>query len=513
MPTERLSMRRIRQVLQMHFGARTSARVIAREVGVARSTVQDYVARANGAKLGWPLPAELTDERLEQLLFPASGATPGARRHPEPDWAALVREMKRPAVSLMILWEEYNAAHPQGYGYSRFCELYRAFERRLSPTMRQTHAAGQKAFVDYSGKKIPIVDPLTGEIRMAEIFVGVLGASNLNYAEATWTQTLPDWIGAHVRMFRFFGATPRLLVPDNLKSGIHKASFYDPEVNRTYGAMAAHYGVGVLPTRPRKPRDKASVEAGVRFAQYYILGRLRNQTFFSLTECNAAVSIAMAAMNDRVMRRLGVSRRQLFESIERPEMQQLPAQDYEYAQWHLARVGIDYHVEVEGFFYSVPHALIREQVDTRATAHTIEVFHRGQRVAAHARRYGGPRHGTDPAHMPSAHRRYAEWSPDRFARQARDFGPHTEALILAVLARRPHPEQGFRTCMGILRLFRGLAADRAEAVSLRAVEIGVLSYDSVASILRHRLDQSACSQPAESTPLLHKNIRGSGYFH
>ncbi len=513
MPTERLSMRRIRQVLQLHFGVQTSARVISREVGVGRSTVQDYVARAQAAQLGWPLAAELTDAKLEQLLFPASGAAPGVRRHPEPDWAALVREMKRPAVSLMILWEEYLAAHPQGYGYSRFCELYRAFERRLSPTMRQTHVAGQKAFVDYSGKKIPITDRLTGEIRMAEMFVGVLGASHLTYAEATWTQTLPDWIGAHVRMFRFFGAVPRLLVPDNLKSGIQKASFYDPEVNRSYGAMATHYGVGVLPARPRKPRDKAAVEAGVRFAQYYILGRLRNQTFFSLTECNAAVSAAMAAMNERVMRRLGVSRRQLFESVERPAMQELPEQDYEYAEWRLARVGIDYHVEVDGFFYSVPHALIREQVETRATSRTIEVFHRGRRIAAHARRYGGPRHGTDPAHMPSAHRRYAEWTPDRFTRQARDFGPHTEALILAVLARRPHPEQGFRTCIGILRLFRGLAADRAEAVSLRAVEVGVLSYDSVASILRHGLDRSACSQQAEGTPLLHKNIRGSGYFH
>ncbi len=513
MPTERLSMRRIRQVLQLHFGARASARVIAHEVGVGRSTVQDYVARAAGAKLGWPLPGDLTDAALEQLLFPAPTATPGVRRHPEPDWAALVREMKRPGVSLMILWEEYQAAHPQGYGYSRFCELYRAFERRLSPTMRQTHMAGQKGFVDYSGKKIPITDQLTGEIRMAEIFVGVLGACNLTYAEATWTQTLPDWIGAHVRMFRFYGAVPRLLVPDNLKSGIHKASFYDPEVNRTYGAMAAHYGVGVLPARPRKPRDKAAVEAGVRFAQYYILGRLRNVTFFSLAECNAAVTAAMTTMNERVMRRLGVSRRQLFDAVERPAMQALPEHDYEYAEWHLARVGIDYHVEVAGFFYSVPHTLIREQVDTRATVRTIEVFHRGQRVAAHARRYGGPRHGTDPDHMPSAHRRYAEWTPDRFARQARDIGPNTEALILSVLARRPHPEQGFRTCIGILRLFRGLPADRAEAVSQRAVEVGVLSYDSVASILRHRLDRSASPQAADGTPLVHENIRGSGYFH
>jgi transposase len=306
---------------------------------------------------------------------------------------------------------------------------------------------------------------------------------------------------------------PRLLVPDNLKSGVNKASFYDPEVNRTYAAMATHYSVGVLPARPRKPKDKAAVEAGVRFAQYYILGRLRNVTFFSLAECNTAIAAATERMNDREMRRLGVSRRQLYDAIERAAMRDLPEQDYEYAEWHLARVGIDYHVEVAGFYYSVPHALIREQVDTRATARTIEVYHRGRRVAAHARRYGGTRHGTDPDHMPSAHRRYAEWSPERFARQARGIGPHTEALILAVLARRPHPEQGFRTCIGILRLFRGLTADRAEAVSLRAVEVGVLSYDSVTSILRHRLDRPSSPPTADGEPLLHANIRGSGYFH
>jgi transposase len=379
--------------------------------------------------------------------------------------------------------------------------------------MRQTHVAGHKAFVDYSGKKVAIIDPLTGEVRTAEIFVAVLGASHLTYAEASWTQTLPDWIAAHIRMFRFWGAAPRLLVPDNLKSGVNKASFYDPEVNRSYGKMATHYNVGILPTRPRKPKDKAAVEAGVRFAQSYILGRLRHVTFFSLAECNAAILAALERMNGREMRRLGVSRRQLFDTIERPAMQPLPEQDYEYADWHLARVGIDYHVEVQGFLYSVPHALIREQVDTRATARIIEIFHRGKRVAAHARRYAGPRHGTLPDHMPSAHRRFAEWTPERFQRQARDIGPNTKALILAVLARRPHPEQGFRTCLGLLRLFRGLDAARAEAVSLRAIEIGVLSYASVASILKHRLDQKASPQAADGTPLLHDNIRGSGYFH
>lgn len=518
MPTERLSMRRIRQILQLHFGAQASARGIARELGVARSTVQGYLTRAAAVGLGWPLADDLTDPMLEQRLFPPASIKLGVRRYVEPDWAALVREMKRPGVNLMILWEEYQAVHPEGYGYSRFCDLYRAFAQRLSPSMRQTHVAGHKLFVDYSGKKVPIVDPLTGEVRMAEIFVAVLGASSLTYAEASWTQRLPDWIGAHVRMFRFYGAAPRLLVPDNLKSGVNRASFYEPEVNRTYGAMATHYGVGVLPARPRKPKDKAAVEAGVRFAQSYILGRLRNVTFFSLAACNTAIIAALERMNGREMRRLGVSRRQLFEAIERSAMQSLPAEDYEYADWHLARVGIDYHVEVAGFFYSVPHALIREQVDTRATAGTIEVFHRGKRVAAHARRYGGPRHGTQPDHMPSAHRRYAEWNPERFRRQARDIGPNTEGLILAVLANRPHPEQGFRTCLGVLRLFRGIEAARAEAVCARAVEIGALTYQSIASILKHRLDrpalgQQASGQAADGTPLLHANIRGPRYFH
>ena len=315
---------------------------------------------------------------------------------------------------------------------------------------------------------------------------------------------------AHVPLL---GASSRLLVPDNLKSGVHKASFYDPEVNRSYGAMAAHYGIGILPARPYHPKDKAKVEAGVRIAQFYLLGRLRNLTFFSLAECNAAIAEILGQLNGRVMRRLGVSRRELFETVERPAMRALPDTEYEYAEWALARVGIDYHVEVAGFFYSVPHALIRQQVETRVTERTVEVFHRGRRVAAHARRYGGPRHGTLPDHMPSAHRLYAEWTPERFQRQARAIGPNTEALIISVLARRPHPEQGFRTCLGILRLYRGITADRAEAISARAVEIGALNYQSVASILEHRLETKTASRTADSAPILHPNIRGSRYYH
>ena len=507
-------MRQLRRIMRLHHEG-ASAREIVRAVGAARSTVQDALKRAASAQLFWPLPDDLTDEVLEARLFarPGGGAGAGVRKRPEPDWGQLVRELRRPAVTMMILWEEYRQVCPNGYGYSRFCELLRAFQQRLSPVMRQHHIAGDKLFVDYSGKRLGITDPATGEIRMAEIFVAVLGASNYTFAEVTWSQALPDWIGSHVRLFAHIKGVPRLLVPDNLKSGVNKASFYDPEINRSYGRMTAHYDVGVLPARPKKPRDKAAVEAGVRFAQTYILGRLRNQTFFSLDEANAAIAMVMTQMNTRPMRKLGVSRADLLETLDRPALRPLPPTDYEYAEWKLVRVGLDYHVEIEGFYYSVPHALIRQQVDARITASTVELFHKGQRIAAHQRRYGGARrHGTKVEHMPAAHRHYAEWSPERFERWAAQIGPHTQGLIIAILARRPHPEQGFRTCMGVLRLYKGLEKARAESVSAYALAIGALNSKSVASILTHNLDLAA---PAEEGASInsHANVRGPLYFH
>ncbi len=512
MPAKReLTMRQIRQLLRLaHDGV--SAREIGRMVGAARSTVQDNLKRAAAAGLSWPLPGELTDAALQERLFSRAGVKQGIRRRPEADWAALVCELKRPGVNLQLLWEEYRGQYPDGYGYSRFCDLFREFEKRLSPVMRQDHVAGDKVFVDYSGKKISIIERDTGVVHEAEIFVAVLGASSFTYAEATWTQGLSDWIGAHVRMFRFFGGVPRLVVPDNLKSGVHKASFYDPEINRSYAMMASHYGIGILPARARKPRDKAKVESGVRFAQTYILGRLRRQTFFSLAEANQAIAGMVDRINDYVMRRIKTSRRQLFESLDRPALAPLPDTDHEFAEWRLARVSLDYHIEIDGFYYSVPHQLIREQVDTRSTSRVVEIFHRGKRVAVHQRRYAGRRHGTDPDHMPSAHRRYAEWTPDRFRRWAASIGPETEGLVIAILANRPHPEQGFRTCVGVLRLFKDLDAARHERVAARAIAINALTCKSIASIIATKLDRS----PAASEPQLtidHENLRGSRYFH
>ena len=502
-------MRRIRQVLQLHFGARASARMIGRTVGVARSTVQDNLnARPwPGLRGLWLATSRTTFLNNVCSPMPASSAVLAARA----DGSGLVARAQAAWRQSDGVVGGVSRGSPGGYGYSRFCDLFREFERRLSPTMRQDHPAGDKVFVDYSGKKIMIVDRATGVVREAEIFVAVLGASNYTYAEATWTQKLADWIEAHVRMFRFFGGVPRLVVPDNLKSGVHRASFYDPEINRSYGMMASHYGVGILPARPRKPRDKAKVEAGVRFAQTYILGRLRRQTFFSLAEANAAIAAALERINAHVMRRLSVSRRQLFETVEMAVLAPLPDADYQFAEWRVARVSLDYHVDVDGFFYSVPHGLIREQVDVRATTRTIELFHRGLRVAAHQRRYGGRRHGTDPVHMPSAHRRYAEWTPDRFRRWGRSIGPNTEGLVLAILANRPHPEQGFRTCLGVLRLFKDIDPERAELIAARAVAVSALTYKSIASIIANKLERS--SRDTEDAIIEHPNLRGPGYFH
>jgi transposase len=517
MPKKGLTMRQIRELLRLKTcEPQLGNRVLALRLGVARSTAQDCLNRLAAAGLSWPLPDELTDDVLEKTLFCHVGRRTGGRKSPEPDWPSLMREMKRPGVTLQILWEEYRQVYAHGYGYSRFCELYRGFEMRVSPTMRQHHIAGDKVFVDYSGKKIDIINPQTGEVIEAEIFVAVLGASNYTYAEATWTQGLPDWISAHIRLFDFIEGVPRLVVPDNLKSGVIKASFYDPEINRTYGRMAEHYGIGIVPARPYRPRDKAKVEAGVRVAQFFILGRMRNRTFFSLAECNKAIREALADLNGRVMRRIKVSRRDMYLELEKPALRPLPAVVYEYAEWKRARVNLDYHVELLGHYYSVPYGLIRQEVDARITDHGVELFHRGKRVAAHVRLFVtgvGHHHVTLAEHMPKGHQHYAGWSEARFRSSAAAIGPHTEALIIAVMTNRKYAEQGFRSCLGILNRLRGIDQERAEGACARALEIGALSSKSLGSILDNNLDKKARRTSDATLPLFHTNIRGGGYYH
>jgi transposase len=507
-------MRRVREILRLKHEGGASDRQIARSLSLARSTVALTLERASAAGLRWPLPATLTDRVLEAMLYTGHGSQQGARRKAEPDWAHVHHELRRPGVTLMLLWEEYRQREPNGYQYSRWCELYRAWEGRLSPTMRQSHPAGERLFVDYAGQTVDVIDPASGEIRPAQIFVAVLGASNYTYAEATPTQTLPDWIGAHVRALAFIGGVPAQLVPDNPKVGVDRANWYEPGLNRTYLDLATHYGTAILPTRTRKPRDKAKVEVAVLVVERWILARLRNRRFFSLAELNRAIAELIADLNARPMRRLGVSRRALFLELDHPALKPLPEQPYEYAEWRPRRVGRDYHVDIDGHYYSVPYRLIREQLDARITERTIELFHRGERVAVHIRGSGRGRHTTIAEHMPSAHRRYADWTIERIRADAAAIGPATAGLCALILESRPHPEQGYRACIGILRLARHYGAERLEAACHRGLDIGARSYGSIQSILKHGLDRRPRPQPAQGELLPdHPNIRGPRYYH
>ena len=506
-------MRKIRDVLRLTHAMGMSRRLAGEATGIGKTAVGEYVRRAAVAGLSWPIPDEIDDGELERRLFaPADAASRVARS--EPDWSYIHAELKRRGVTLALLWQEYRAEDSQGYAYSWFCERYGDWKKQISPTMRQTHLAGEKLFVDWAGDTMPVFDPMTGEEYRAHIFVAALGASNYTYAEARWSETLPDWIGAHVNAFAAIGGVPKALVPDNLKAGITKPSRYEPGINRTYQDLADHYGCVVLPARVMKPRDKAKVEGAVLIVQRCVLAKLRNRQLFSLAELNAAIKDCVATINAKVMRGFGKSRIDLLEMLDRPALNALPDTAYSFAEWKRARVAPDYHIEVAGHYYSVPSKLIREIVDARITSATVEIFHKGERVASHVFSPVRHRHTTTTEHMPSAHRRYAEWTPAKMMSEAAKVGPATVALFEAIMRAKPHPEQGFRSCLGIVGLARSYGVIRLEAASRRGNDIGATSYGSIASILKHGLDKAFATEPTpDAPPLRHGNIRGSGYYH
>lgn len=514
MPAKRLSMRQVREVLRLKWVCGLSDRQIARSLRISRPTVAQYLQRAKVAGLSWPLPEDLDNEALERRLFATSYQKPLAKR-PLPDWSQVHRELKRKGVTLLLLWQEYKAVTPDGLQYSSFCEAYRKWAGRLDVVMRQHHRAGETLFVDYAGQTMPVVNPHTGEVHDASIFIAVLGASNYTFAEATWSQSLPDWIASHVRAFEALGGVPQVLVPDNLKAAVHRAHRYEPELNRTYADMAQHYGVAVVPARAARPRDKAKAEVGVQVVERWILARLRNRTFFSLAELNTAITDLRLELNQRPFKKLPGCRQSLFAALDRPALSPLPATPYAYAEWKLVRVNIDYHVEVGGHYYSVPYALVKQQLDARLTTHTVELFHKGKRIASHQRSPHKGRHTTTAAHMPTAHQHYAQWTPQRLIRWAEKTGGATAQVVESILASRPHPQQGFRACLGLMRLGKRYGDDRLEAACHRAVVIGSCSYKSIDSILKHDLDrQPLPGQPATTlSDLQHVNVRGPRYYH
>ena len=518
MATARLSMRKVREILRQKWVLQRTHREAHRSLGVSLGVVSDTLARAKKKQLDWATVEKLSDEELEALLYVRpSLPTAAARQRPLPDPVYIHNERKKAGVTLELLHLEYVEKHPDGYRYSQFCEHYRRWVKQHPVlTMRQVHRAGEKLFVDYSGMKPHYVDPKTGVPVEVELFVAVLGASNYIYAEATRTQSSPDWIGSHTRLLAFLGGVPAMLVPDQLKSGVTVPSRYEPGVQRTYAELASHYDTTVVPARPKHPRDKAKVEVGVLIAQRWVLARLRHQTFFSLEELNARIAELVEELNARTMKIYGGSRRDLFERIDRPALKPLPSEPFVYAEWLTVRVNVDYHVEVDHHFYSVPHTLVHARLEARMAAMTVEVFVGQERIAAHPRSFVRGRHTTNAEHMPKAHQKHLEWTPSRILHWARSVGPQTEALAAAILADRPHPEQGYRSCLGILRLGKQYGAERLEAACARALRAAARSYRHVAAILKNRLDDLPL--PTETAdlaapPLTHENLRGSGYYH
>lgn len=511
MAKKTISMRYIKEILRLKFHNHLTGRQIARSCGLPTSTVADYLGRAQNAGLAWPLPEGMSDPQLMERLMKSAGPSTATPVKPLPDWPVIREQLRRPGVTLRLLWQEYQQAHPSGYRYSRFCELYECWAKRLDPVLRQVHPPGEKLFVDWAGQKVPIHHP-DGSISHASLFVAVLGASNKTYVEAFANERLEHWIAGHCHAFAFYNGVSRAVVPDNPKTAVIRASRYEPVLHRSYQELAAHYGTVILPARAARPRDKAKVEAAVQIAQRQILAALRDRRFFSVAELNHAIKPLRDQLNAQPFQKLAGSRNSWFEAQEKAHLLPLPPEPFVLATWAKAKVNIDYHVAVEKHFYSVPYCLIHRVLEVRLTPRSVELFYQGKRVAAHPRSFQPGRFTTVPEHRPKAHQRYLRWTPGRLIHWARQTGPACARLVQKLLEDRPHPEQGFRSCLGILRLGKAVGSQRLEAACTRALRFDTCSYRSLKSILENGLDR----QPLEPEPPLpspeHENLRGQLYY-
>lgn len=507
------SMRQIKEILRLKNELNLSVRDIGRSCAVATSTVGDYLKRAAAAGIGWPIPEDWTEDELLERLLGAGEPTPAVAAAVVPEWVQVHEELRRKGVTLRLLWQEYRQTHPTGYGYSRFCELYDRWASTLDPVLRQVHPPGEKMFVDWAGQTVPIYNSADGTVAPAFIFVAVLGASNKTYAEAFTNQKLPSWIRAHCHAYNFFGGVVKVTVPDNPKTAVIETCRYEPLLHSSYQEMAAHYGTVIIPARPKKPRDKAKVEGGVLIASRLILATLRDQKFFHIKALNVALHAALIQLNGQPFQKLEGSRDRWFEKHEKPVLLPLPAQPYELATWQKAKVNIDYHVAVDKHYYSAPYSLIHAELDVRLTETTVELFHKTKRVAAHARSFQPGQFTTIEEHRPKAHQKYLQWTPSRLLHWAGNVGPCCAKLVDHIMKSRPHPEMGYRSVMGIMRLGKGVGDARLEAACRRALHFGTCTYKSIQSILENQLDQQPLEQELPLNSPSHENVRGKDYYN
>jgi transposase len=508
-----LSMRQIKEILRLKYQHQLSVRAIARSCGLSRSTVGDYLQRAKLAGLNWPLPEELNEAQLlERILGVTQAPNSNPLPRPLPEWPKVHQELRRPNVTLQLVWQEYHRSQPEGYGYSRFCQLYQRWANTLEPSLRQVHVPGEKMFVDWAGQTVPIRRPGVETVTEASLFVAVLGASNKTFVEAFADQQLASWITGHCHAYQFYGGVARITVPDNPRTAVIHACRYEPVLHRVYQEMAEHFGTVILPARAARPKDKAKVEAGVQIAQRQILAALRDQSFFSVGALNQAIRPLLDRLNAQPFQKLEGSRNSWFEAEEKAKLLPLPATPFQLATWAKATVNIDYHVVVDKHYYSVPYGLIHQAVEARLTDSTVEIFHQGKRVAAHPRSHQPGRFTTLEEHRPKAHQRHLQWTPGRIVQWAAQTGPCCARVVEEILASRPHPEQGFRSCLGIIRLGKGAGQPRLEAACRRALHFKTCSYSSIKSILERHLEHQPLEQELPLTSPAHENVRGGPYY-
>ena len=507
-------MRKLREILRLRLSAQLSMRQIRDSLRLSLGAVQKITSKAEELGLDWRAIEKLDDRQLAQAIYPqADVRTSGTLQLP--DWPDIFKELRFKNVTKHLVWEEYTQQYPnRSYSYAQYCFLYGDWLKKQKRSMRQTHKAGDKLFVDYAGQTIPIVRGDTGEVCFAQIFVAVLGASNYTFVEATWTQTLPDWLGSHVRAFAFIGGVPRLVVPDNLKSGVTRACRYDPDLNPSYEQLGAHYGVAIMPARPRKPKDKSKAEVGVQIIERWILARLRHHTFFSLAELNLCIAALLVDVNNKAFKQLKGSRQTWFESIDEPALLPLPKHAYEYTHIKTVKVNVDYHIQYEDHLYSVPHQLVGEKLQIHAKDKLLEIFFQNKRITSHVRKQG---HGmtTVAAHMPTRHEKHHQWSAGRLMNWAQDLGDDVLIWVKAILAQKQHEQQAYRVCLGLLNLSQKYEPQRLNKACAIATQHRLYRLKQIKSILQSNQDQllPESKEQLSLLPQAHENIRGPKNYH